>query len=236
MDLTALLMTAFIAGLLGSGHCFGMCGGIAAAFGAAGSGATAAGQLNRALQFNLGRLVSYAVLGAILALLAAATGELFDVRRWSMWLRLMTALLIFLIGCQYLFRIPVLAWIERGGSLIWQRLIRPLLPGPASRGRAPVVMGLFWGFIPCGLVYTLLLTAASTGKAWAGALVMLAFGLGTLPALTGMTLAAPGLLGLLRSTQTRRWIGAALIIFAVWTAFYALLHGGVIGAAQHQHH
>ena len=92
----AVLSTAFLAGLLGSGHCFGMCGGIAAGLGAMSRGRGAV----PALQFNLARLASYAMLGLISA---GILGGLSGIAQTGRWLRLLTALMIFLIGLRFLF-------------------------------------------------------------------------------------------------------------------------------------
>jgi hypothetical protein len=97
----AVVLTGFLAGILGSGHCFGMCGGIAGAFGAlAGSHG---GRFKPALVFNLGRVGSYVLLGAVMALLLGGTGAMLDIPGWSRALRLATAVMILLIGLRFLF-------------------------------------------------------------------------------------------------------------------------------------
>lgn len=214
------LITAFFVGLLGSGHCFGMCGGIAAGLGSipGGSGANTTGKPSAvsATLFNLGRILGYAVLGLISAWLLAQLGNVLNIPKWSMILRLLTALMIFLIGLQYLFSWNTLGWIERAGSRVW-KFILPLavrasaLPGGTGR----LLLGLCWGFLPCGLVYSVLLTASAAGSPLAGASVMLAFGLGTLPSMLGISLAAPALAALLNDSWARKLMGVALILLAV---------------------
>jgi len=230
-ELLPLLATAFMAGLLGAGHCFGMCSGIAGGLGAlsAGRGAWAS-----ALLFNGGRVLSYSVLGGLCAALLGAAGESLGVPAWSRWLRAATVVLIALVGLRFLFDWQGLARIERAGAGLWGR-VAPLAqraathPGPAGR----FVLGLTWGFLPCGLVYTMLLTATSTGTFRAGFLTMLAFGAGTLPALLGMTLWAPSLAGFLQERATRRLVGAGLLLLAAWTGFvlWSMAAGG-----GHAHH
>jgi len=206
----AVLSTAFIAGLLGSGHCFGMCGGIAAGLGAMARGRAVV----PALQFNLARLASYAALG----LLAAGVLSGFaDFKQAGRFLRLLTALMIFLIGLRFLFDFRGVDIIERGGARLWKKIL-PLALKAGSRqdwlGR--LLLGACWGLLPCGLVYTVLMTAASTANAVSGALVMLAFGAGTLPAMLGLTVAAPALASFLEDRTVRRVIGFALIVLALW--------------------
>ena len=214
------LFTAFFVGLLGSGHCFGMCGGIAAGLGTL--SVTDEGQsaiksrATSAFLFNIGRIISYACLGLLSAWLLAKLGHSLNVPKWSMILRFLTALMIFLIGLQFLFNWQTLAVIERGGAKVW-KLILPIavrassLPGGSGR----LLLGLCWGLLPCGLVYSVLLTASAAGSALSGATVMLAFGLGTLPSMLGMSLAAPALAALLSDKWTRKLMGAALIFLAV---------------------
>ena len=238
VDFSALF-TAFFVGLLGSGHCFGMCGGIAAGLGSLpGSGeqqASTKPRVSSALLFNLGRLLSYACLGLISAWLFAKLGHALNVPGWSMILRFVTALMIFLIGLQFLFNWQTLAGIERMGAKVW-KFVLPIavkassLPGGTGR----LLLGLCWGLLPCGLVYSVLLTASAAGSAIPGALVMLAFGIGTLPSMLGMSLAAPTLAALLNDKWSKKLMGAALILLAVLSV--SLMVVKMQGKDTHQHH
>jgi sulfite exporter TauE/SafE len=223
-ELLPVLATAFMAGLLGAGHCFGMCGGIAGGLGAL---ATGRGAWASALLFNGGRVLSYSLLGGLLAVTVGAAGEALGVPAWSRWLRLATGLLIAMVGLRFLFDWQGLARVERAGAGLWSR-VAPLANRAAQHPGLPgrLALGLTWGFLPCGLVYTMLLTATSTGRFASGFLTMLAFGLGTLPALLGMTLWAPALTGFLQERSTRRLIGAGLLFVAAWTIFVLWSMGG----------
>lgn len=227
----AILVTAFLAGLLGSGHCFGMCGGIAGSLGAL------TGTNNRsialpALQFNFGRLLGYALLGALAGGILGAAGEIMALKPLGRWLRALTALMVLLIGLRFLFGWRGLDLIEKGGAGLWRRIM-PLAVRISQRhdwiGR--LGLGVCWGFLPCGLVYTVLITAASTGHAAAGAITMIAFGMGTLPAMLGLTLAAPALSVFLGDRFVRRIVGFSLVVLAVWM-FLILIPGG---SATHAH-
>lgn len=232
MDVT-ILMTALLAGLLGSGHCFGMCGGIAVGLG----NLAKKGYLS-ALLFNLGRLLSYALLGAFSAWLLASVGGALNVPQWGLILRLMTAAMILPIGLQFLFGWQFLGFVERAGARVWKKVL-PLavkasaMPGGAGR----LLLGLCWGLLPCGLVYSVFLTASSTGNVATGAIVMLAFGVGTLPSMLGMSLAAPALSRILADKWTRKLMGAALVLLAVLSISLLLVHqmAGHHGAQQHEH-
>ncbi len=228
-ELLPPLLTAFLVGLLGAGHCFGMCGGIAAGLGTL---SARQGGVGTALLFNLARVTSYGLLGTVAAMILGLTGEVLALPDWSRWLRWATAVLIALVGLQFLFNIRSLAIIERAGGRLWRRL-SPLVGRAAGIQGLPgrFALGLAWGLLPCGLVYTILLTAASTGRAVEGFLVMLAFGAGTLPALLGLTLWAPALASLLQDRVFRRALGFALIVLAAWS----VLMGGVGSSDGHLH-
>jgi len=223
----AVLITAFLAGLLGSGHCFGMCGGIAAGLGAMSQGRA----LAPALQFNLARLASYAALGLIAAAVLGGVSNLVPIGRW---LRLLTALLILMIGLKFLFDFRGIGFIERGGAGLWKRIM-PLAMKAGNRQDGPgrLMLGACWGLIPCGLVYTVLMTAASTGNPFSGAATMLAFGAGTLPAMLGLTAAAPALSTFLQDRTVRRVIGFALVVLALWTL--VVVWGMGQGQMSHAH-
>ncbi|HEY5775391.1 MAG TPA: sulfite exporter TauE/SafE family protein [Xanthomonadales bacterium] len=237
IDFSALF-TAFFVGLLGSGHCFGMCGGIAAGLGSlpvsGKQGAQTRPSATSAVLFNLGRILSYAILGMVSAWILAGIGHALNVPKWSMLLRLLTALMIFLIGVQFLFNWQTLAGIERLGGKVW-KLILPVavragsLPGGSGR----LLLGLCWGLLPCGLVYSVLLTASAAGSAVSGAAVMLAFGAGTLPSMLGMSLAAPALASMLSDRWTRKLMGAALILLAVLSVTLMVVRMQSQGAHQH---
>ena len=237
IDLSALF-TAFLVGLLGSGHCFGMCGGIAAGLGTlpvtGDKSADQKPQTTTAILFNIGRILSYTALGLVSAWLLASLGHALDVPKWSMILRFATAVMIFLIGVQFLFNWQTLAVIERLGAKVW-KLILPLavragrLPGGTGR----LLLGLCWGLLPCGLVYSVLLTASAAGSAVSGAAVMLAFGVGTLPSMLGMSLAAPALAAMLNDKWTRKLMGAALILLAVLSV--TLMVVKMQGKGSHTH-
>jgi len=237
IDFSALF-TAFFAGLLGSGHCFGMCGGIAAGLGSlpvsVGKDVTGRPSTSSAILFNVGRILSYAILGLVSAWLLAAIGGALNVPGWSMALRLVTAVMIFLIGIQFLFNWQTLAGIERLGGKVW-KLILPVavragqLPGGSGR----LLLGLCWGLLPCGLVYSVLLTASAAGTAVSGATVMLAFGVGTLPSMVGMSMAAPALSSLLSDRWTKKLMGAALVLLAVLSVTLMMVR--MQGQGEHHH-
>lgn len=139
--------------------------------------------------YNLGRIASYGLAGLLAGALGAAAGDLMAIQRG---LYLFASLMLVALGLYLLGLTQSLAWIERGGQGIWKRLqpfTARFLPVRGIRQALP--LGLLWGWLPCGLVYSALTTALAAGSAGKGALLMLAFGFGTLPnlLLAGLLLA-----------------------------------------------
>jgi sulfite exporter TauE/SafE len=222
------MVAAFLAGLLGSGHCFGMCGGIAGSLGALSGARSGRALAWPSLQFNLGRMLGYAVLGALAGGILGAAGEIAALKPLGRWLRAVTALMVLLIGLRFLFEWRGLDRIERGGAGLWRRIM-PIAVRVSQRhdwlGR--IGLGICWGFLPCGLVYTVLMTAASTGSVLGGAATMLSFGTGTLPSMLGLSLAAPALSSFLSDRLVRRIVGFSLVVLAAWMVLVLLQgHGG----------
>lgn len=223
---TLSLVAAFSAGLLGGVHCLGMCGGIVSALTLGlqlESGGAKRSVWPFLLAYNGGRVLSYGVAGAIMggvgALIMAAAPV-----QWVQHLLLVAAgIFMILLGLYLGGWWPVLSRIEHLGSALWRRiepLGRRFIP-VRSAGQAFVV-GVLWGWIPCGLVYTLLIWAVASGGVLEGAALMLAFGAGTLPNLLAMGLLAGVLAEKLRRPQVRWAAGAVLVAFGVVTIWRAL--------------
>lgn len=212
------LTAALLAGLLGSAHCLGMCGGIS---GALGMGTARRGRLEAvgyALTYNLGRISSYALAGAIAGGFGLWLGNALNFSAWSGLLRLASGLLLVAIGLQLAVNWRGLRHIEALGSRLWRRL------APLSRRLLPVrnplqayAAGLIWGWMPCGLVYTMLIAAAVSGGVVQGAAVLGAFGLGTLPALVAAGAAAQALRRWTAHRGLRRIAGTTVLLFGLWT-------------------
>jgi sulfite exporter TauE/SafE len=167
----------FIVGLLGAGHCAGMCGGIVGALSLQGPQGAASVPIH--LAYNLGRIASYMAAGLFVGALGQAAGQLFSIQQG---LYLFASLMLVAMGIYLLGLTQSLAWIERSGQAVWRR-IQPLTARflPVRGVSQALPLGLLWGWLPCGLVYSALTTALASGSAAKGALLMGAFGLGTLP-------------------------------------------------------
>lgn len=218
--LQAMAATALTAGLLGGVHCAAMCGGIVSLTCTPGPDGKARPAFYP-LAYNAGRITSYICAGA----LAGAAGQAGVALRGGM---LAQHVLMFLMGLTLVVVAlnmagvrPVTRGIEAAGSALW-RQVQPL-----SRRFLPVTspwqalgLGAIWGWLPCGMVYAVLLMALASGSAAEGALILAAFGLGTLPNL----LAIGATVGSLRRWMQRTWLRylASGVIAAI--GIYGMLH------------
>ncbi len=220
-------LAALVVGFLGSTHCLGMCGGIAGTLATATDRAQSLSFLNRfsfLLAYNLGRITSYVGAGFI----AAGIGHLgFGLLPPPLAHGLALAIsVVFVLALGFYLAgwASFLPRFELLGGKLWRNiepLGRRLMP-VKSRPRA-FAFGLVWGWLPCGLVYSVLVWAAATASPAQGALLMLGFGLGTLPAVLCMGLSGQALQRLRRHSGFRRAAGASLILFAaVLVTLYTL--------------
>ncbi|MBA6114673.1 sulfite exporter TauE/SafE family protein [Pseudomonas putida] len=213
-DLLPLLGSALVLGLLGGGHCLGMCGGLMGALTLAIPPEQRARRVRLLLAYNLGRVLSYACAGLLLGLAgwAVASGPA------ALALRVAAALLLIAMGLYLAGWWSGLTRIEALGRGLW-RHIQPVASRllPVSSLPRALLLGALWGWLPCGLVYSTLLWAASQGQAEYSAALMLAFGLGTWPVLLATGLAAERVNALLRRRSVRMAGGLLVILFGLWT-------------------
>ncbi|WP_373388372.1 sulfite exporter TauE/SafE family protein [Pseudomonas alcaligenes] len=213
-DLAPLLVSALILGLLGGGHCLGMCGGLMGALTLAIPPEQRARRLRLLLAYNLGRILSYAAAGLLLGLAGWAVAS----SPAAMLLRVLAGLLLIAMGLYLAGWWSGLTRIESLGRHLWRHLqpIASRLMPVSSLPRA-LLLGAIWGWLPCGLVYSTLLWASSQGSPADSALLMLAFGLGTWPVLLATGMAAERLTTLLRRRGVRIAGGLLVILFGLWT-------------------
>ncbi len=217
-------LAALLLGLISSAHCVGMCGGIMGALSLGVAAGDKAGRMRLLLGYNLGRIASYSLMGAVAGLLAgtlAAVGG-------AQWLRLLAGLLLLAMALYLAQWWRGLVYLENLGRYLWA-YVQPLGKGllPVTSLRQALLLGAIWGWLPCGLVYTALAYAMAQAD-WVGAAsVMLAFGLGTLPAVLATGLLAQSFARLLQARALRLGFALLLAAFGMWT---------ILGSWGHDHH
>lgn len=213
-ELLPSLISALVLGLLGGGHCIGMCGGLMGALTMA-IPVNAKSQRLRLLAFyNIGRISSYSLAGFLVGTLGWGASN----QGFSEPLRIIAGCLLITMGLYLAGWWYGLGYLERGGRLLW-KYIEPLAKKllPVSKTHQAFLLGGLWGWLPCGLVYSTLIWAASQGNAYESSLLMLCFGLGTLPVLLVTGLAAERISYLLRKRAVRTMGGVLVILFGLWT-------------------
>ena len=212
------LLAALAIGLAGAGHCLGMCGGIAAAVGLGGRAAP-----GTTIAYHAGRISSYTLLGAFLGLLAGSV----PLAAWTLGLRYLAGFLLIAMGLYIADWWRGLTYLERAGAVLWrpvQRFSARWLP--VRRARDAYALGLGWGLMPCGLIYSALAYALTAQDALHAAALMLAFGLGTLPAMLGTSFAAGSVSRILKSRGFKTLVASLMISAGLWTLYVTYSHGG----------
>ena len=235
------LFSAFIIGILGSGHCLAMCGGITTMLTSAiDKPAKASKQgdipvkitqshtscsantfsLNLVFFYHIGRIASYCLIGAIVGFTGSIAAKNIGVPIAG--LRLVAAVFLILLG---LYIGQWLLWLNRIESLgkgLWGYL-SPMAKHviPVDNRRKALGLGALWGWLPCGLVYSTLTWALASGSSLTGATIMLFFGLGTLPALATLSLGIGNIKKLLTNTAFRKAMAISLIGYGIYSFIVA---------------
>jgi uncharacterized protein len=224
------LLPVFLIGLFGSVHCIGMCGGIVSAFSVASAprrrfpvpvvatstslvSADAVDTSLRVVSYNAGRISSYALAGAMTGGIAQGARALSWLSSFEIGAYWLANLMLVLLGLYLMDAWHGLSHLEDAGRTIWRR-VQPFTRYfvPMDTPLKAFALGGLWGWVPCGMVYSVLLTAMLSGSAASGAAVMLAFGLGTLP-----TLLSLGMIGARLQAWTRKRsirVASGLIVLA----------------------
>lgn len=211
-------LALFLIGLLGGTHCIGMCGGIVGAL-SMGKG----GRISLHLAYNAGRVGSYAVAGAIAGAVGGAGLALSGQLPVRVVFFVAANLMLVALGLYLMGLTRVLVFTERLGQILWRRLqplSRRFLPARTMAQAFP--LGLVWGWLPCGLVYSALVTALTSGSALQGAGLMLAFGAGTLPNLLLAGLLAARLNAYAARPVVRLSAGLLILAFGLWGLYRAI--------------
>ena len=230
-------LAVFLVGLLGGVHCAGMCGGVVSALALQGPRDAHGPAWPIHLAYNLGRIASYATAGALMGALGSLGLLLNHALPVQVILYVVANLMMVALGLYLTGLTGALAFTERIGHHLWQRvqpLTRRFLPvrGPAQA----FPLGMLWGWLPCGMVYSVLAIAMLTGSATRGAATLLAFGLGTLPNLMLAGLLLVRFRNIAQAPTLRIASGLVVLGFGAYGLFNAASLGGplwqgVVGTA-----
>ena len=223
--LGVVMAAAFTSGLAGGVHCAGMCGGIVHALCATQDRLPGARPMRYLLAYNAGRIASYACAGMLAGVLGQAglltrAAPLLQPLLFALASLMLVALGLYLAGAM-----PMVARVEAAGAWLWRgiqpwsRHVLPVTSLPRALG-----LGALWGWLPCGMVYAVLLSALALGSWWQGALVMFAFGLGTLPNLLGIGVLWRQLRPLHSLKATRVFAGCAVVVFGIYGLTKVMQH------------
>lgn len=222
-------LAVFLIGLLGGVHCAGMCGGIVSALslqmpGAAGRSAPA---WSIHLAYNFGRIASYAIAGALIGALGSLGLLLNNWLPVQLGLYVAANLMMVALGLYLTGLTQTLAFTERAGQWLWRRVqpaTKRFLPVRGAAQAFP--LGMLWGWLPCGLVYSVLTMTLVSGSAARGAATMLAFGLGTLPNLMLAGLLLARFRNVVQGRAVRLASGLIVLGFGAWGLINAASLGG----------
>jgi len=212
------LVAVFIVGLLGGVHCLGMCGSIVGIF-------TTQLPADRArwpfhLAYSSGRIASYAVAGALVGTIGQAGFLMRDAVPVQHLLFALSSLMLVLLGLYLAGLWGAVRQLERVGGGLWKRL-QPFTTKLLPVNTVPRALGLgaLWGWLPCGLVYSVLVTSLASGSTVQGALIMTAFGLGTLPNLLAIGMFWERCRHWVQSPRVRMTAGLVVVSFGVFGLF-----------------
>lgn len=235
--ITSSYITAFLLGLFSTIHCIAMCGSVIGALTLSLPVEVRESQrkmLPYVFNYNLGRLLSYGLAGVIVGLLSSPLTEFGG----HAVLRYVSVVVMIAMGLYLAGWFPKFALMERMGVPIWRKLQpigQKLLP--VRTMKQAFLLGTVWGWLPCGLVYAALAVAATVGEPVKASLVMLAFGVGTLPAVMGAGLFTGLLASMARAKHLRQLAGLSIIVMALATAFWPMDHQDHFDDhSGHEHH
>jgi len=229
------LLSAFIIGLLSAGHCLAMCGGITSMLTSAISQdpllknnllqnnvpkEKTQSKLVIILCYNIGRIGSYAILGAIVGFTGSIAAKSIGLPLAG--LRIIAGIFLVLLGLYLGQWLMILSRVESIGKKLWQ-YISPLSKKviPVNSPLKALSLGAIWGWLPCGLVYSTLTWSLASGDPQTGAFIMASFGLGTLPALLTMSFGLLSIKNFLKNNTVRKSIAIIIIFYGFYSIYFS---------------
>ncbi|MDM8564197.1 sulfite exporter TauE/SafE family protein [Candidatus Halobeggiatoa sp. HSG11] len=214
------IVSAFLAGLLSAAHCIGMCGGIVGAL-------TLTIPNNQSLwlylfSYNLGRISSYTIAGLVVGFLGASVTEQLSLHDYHFVILQFSGIFMIILGLYMGDWWKGLAILEQMGHHLWCKL------EPWGQNLIPVKkpwqafgFGLVWGWLPCGLVYSILAFSLASCNTWQGGTLMLAFGLGTLPTSLALGATTKWIINFTNNSQVRKLTAILIVILGLIVVYEA---------------
>ncbi len=225
-NFTSSFLVALLMGLFSSLHCIGMCGSIIGSLTFSLSPEIRQDKKRLfpfILSYNAGRITSYGIAGALVGLLEVLITLPLGEAHGHRLLQILSALIMTGAGLYIAGWFPRFAYIEKLGLHFWRKLEpfgRKLIP--VKDYKQAYLFGMVWGWLPCGLVYAALALTVASGSIFQGALTMVAFGLGTLPAVMGVGVMISVLTRLAAMQRFKQIVGLIMITLALFAAFPSL--------------
>lgn len=219
------ITSAFTIGLLGGVHCIGMCGGIvnALSFAISDKKPVKLRITTILLLYNTGRIFSYSIAGAVIG----GMGWWLQGKHQFIGtgLRIFAGLMLVAMGLYLAGWWRGLTHLEKMGGSVW-KYIQPVAVRmmPVSNGRQAFMLGMLWGWLPCGLVYSTLIFAATAADWQQSTIIMACFGLGTLPSLLISGVMAHQLKEVVQKVIVRNVVALFVIVFGIWTLITPIVH------------
>lgn len=217
-NMTLDYFSAFIIGLLGSGHCIVMCGGISTMLTTAISPEVKTKKYHIIFAYNIGRISSYSLIGALVALTSSLAVKNIGIPITVF--KSISGIFLILLGLYLGQWLMWLSHVEYMGKKLW-RYISPQTKKfiPIKNTRSAFALGVLWGWLPCGLVYSTLTWALASSDMLNGALIMFFFGLGTLPALLSVSIGVINIKNLLANNIFRKLSAIFIILYGFYILF-----------------
>ncbi|MFK5969614.1 MAG: sulfite exporter TauE/SafE family protein [Candidatus Marithrix sp.] len=214
------IISAFLAGLLSTGHCIGMCGSIVGAL-------TLTIPKNQSLwlylfSYNLGRISSYTAAGLLFGFLGASVADQFSLHNYHFIILQFSGIFMIILGLYIGDWWKGLSALERIGAHVWCKLEpwgQSLIP--VKKPWQAFSFGLIWGWLPCGLVYSILAFSLASGDIVQGGTLMLAFGLGTLPTTLALGATTKWIITFTNNSQVRKFTAILIIILGLIVVYEA---------------
>lgn len=239
LDSSLTVTACFMIGLMSTLHCWAMCGGISTLL-SFGTNAQAPDSRSKSVMtavfYNTGRIFSYGVIGLMIGLMSSATIQKIFAGNGHLYLQLLSSCLLILIALHILGWFSKITLLEKIGSGLWgrvQRIAKLFLPIDSLL--KAFIVGSLWGWLPCGMVYSVLLLAATAEEPVVSMVYMLAFGMGTLPGMMMASLASQGFRAKLDVVMIRYVFGTLIILLALYAPLMHL-NSGEMDHSDHMHH